>query len=786
MTQLTGKSSCIESCFSLLLAFAIIMSSLSQPIERVSMLEDPKERESSRTPIIQKQVSGNLHPIVWPPCIPDKKIWFSRLDRLLDSLPVSWPASFVSLLHISPRSRTTKRAERLAAKAWALYCGFDQSIIHHRKAVQCAFASLRLGHTGAAALVVRSLTSGALMQRNLKLAAELAELLAPYDPFVAFERVALVSALASASNNDKEVMAKEQYVESTEFQRALAIVKVLSLANDPAAQSTLGQCLRYGTGLAEDVDAAMNLFEKAFEQGHAGALVNLGGCFQGLKQSDKATQCYKVAADLGHPTAHMVLAERLTYEAINQPDYKNEHANEIESHFMAALNQGVRQAAYKLSDCLRGGLGMPADLSKAVQFFKLAHKWKEPAYMYNLALCYDGGFGGLEQHRGIATDLFVEAAHLGHADSQIVLAEYLQSGRCQRIDIERDPIYWLRKAAQQNHYGATLGLAVCYRFGTHGCDFDRAKALRLFRKCQALRRPGSFVVVPWTFLNMPRIILGDHFEKLGDGAYGTAYLNQLNNGHHVVVKEYHLQQTSVAVAYSELEMMLCVGEHPNVVQLFGYATSSPEDLYNGKLLLVLRHAEHGSLDRIFKATDQKLCQFLRSDPLYVLLLAQDIAKGLAYIHQTGVFHSDISLRNLVLTSDFQVQFIDFGLAFFDDGHSKTTELHRLCKVLYKIAFGSWDPCFIGFIDTDPKFDTALDHGDAKQPANQSDGYVMIKPPTATVSEKLWRAILCCRDPTTTSVDEVVSVLCDDNNADNLDALRASLKERWLAYSSLFE
>ncbi|KAG0243606.1 hypothetical protein BGW41_001817 [Actinomortierella wolfii] len=71
--------------------------------------------------------------------------------------------------------------------------------------------------------------------------------------------------------------------------------------------------------------------------------------------------------------------------------------------------------------------------------------------------------------------------------------------------------------------------------------------------------------------------------------------------------------------------------------------------------LVTDYAEHGSLKHLI---DRKLL----TDWKVKMRIAQEIAKGLAYIHYNKIYHRDLKSANVLLTSRNEVKLCDFGLA----------------------------------------------------------------------------------------------------------------------------
>lgn len=90
-------------------------------------------------------------------------------------------------------------------------------------------------------------------------------------------------------------------------------------------------------------------------------------------------------------------------------------------------------------------------------------------------------------------------------------------------------------------------------------------------------------------------------------------------------------------------------KHPAILELYTYFA---DDKY---MYLVLELAENGSLkqliDRRFRLKEDETADIL-----------SQVVNGLLFLHANKILHRDISLGNLLLTSDDRVKIADFGLA----------------------------------------------------------------------------------------------------------------------------
>ncbi|KAK1269495.1 putative inactive receptor kinase [Acorus gramineus] len=162
-------------------------------------------------------------------------------------------------------------------------------------------------------------------------------------------------------------------------------------------------------------------------------------------------------------------------------------------------------------------------------------------------------------------------------------------------------------------------------------------------------------------------------ETIGRGTVGTTYRATMMDGRRVVAVK-RLDAPSKgdgAAAVSEEEFERGLNEvgalrHPNVVPLRAYFHAKQERLLiydyqpNGSLFLLM----HGS-----KST--------RAKPLHwtsCLKIAEDIAQGLAYIHQTSrLVHGNMKSSNVLLGPDFEACLSDCCLSFLRPEPSNDNE-----------------------------------------------------------------------------------------------------------------
>ncbi|XP_036436017.1 uncharacterized protein si:dkey-40m6.8 [Colossoma macropomum] len=155
----------------------------------------------------------------------------------------------------------------------------------------------------------------------------------------------------------------------------------------------------------------------------------------------------------------------------------------------------------------------------------------------------------------------------------------------------------------------------------------------------------------------------NYLQEIGNGWFGKVILAEVLcdcSSSQAVVKE-------LKVSASPLEQRKFLAEaepyrslqHPNILQCLGQCSESIP------YLLVMEFCQLGDLKRYLRAqrkSDGMTPDLLNRDLLTLQRMAYEITSGLLHLHENNYIHSDLALRNCLLTSDLTVRIGDYGLS----------------------------------------------------------------------------------------------------------------------------
>lgn len=153
-------------------------------------------------------------------------------------------------------------------------------------------------------------------------------------------------------------------------------------------------------------------------------------------------------------------------------------------------------------------------------------------------------------------------------------------------------------------------------------------------------------------------------ELLGRGTVGTTYKAVLDNQLILTVKRMDANKTAVTGSQVFEHHMDAVGglRHPNLVPMRAYFQAK------GERLVIYDYQPNGSLFNLIHGSKST-----RAKPLHwtsCLKIAEDVAQGLAYIHQASrLIHGNLKSSNVLLGADFEACVTDYCLAVLADSSS---------------------------------------------------------------------------------------------------------------------
>ncbi|XP_075474724.1 putative serine/threonine-protein kinase PBL7 [Primulina tabacum] len=144
---------------------------------------------------------------------------------------------------------------------------------------------------------------------------------------------------------------------------------------------------------------------------------------------------------------------------------------------------------------------------------------------------------------------------------------------------------------------------------------------------------------------------------LGEGGFGRVYKGQLGSSNQVVaIKQLDRNGLQGNREFLVEVLMLCLLDHPNLVNLIGYCADGDQRL------LVYEYMPLGSLDEHLNDPVPGRTQL---DWNTRMRIAAGAAKGLEYLHNKAsppVIYRDLKCSNILLGEGYHPKLSDFGLA----------------------------------------------------------------------------------------------------------------------------
>ncbi|CAF1281615.1 unnamed protein product [Adineta steineri] len=145
-------------------------------------------------------------------------------------------------------------------------------------------------------------------------------------------------------------------------------------------------------------------------------------------------------------------------------------------------------------------------------------------------------------------------------------------------------------------------------------------------------------------------------DKLGQGSFGIVYKGEWN--HQIVaIKQLHLNRLTRQEKNSfvkEIKIMSTLGEHTNLVHLFGYTLEPP--------CLIMEYVELGSLTYLLHYCEDQQIEAKITDGRIKKKLILGIVLGMNQLHAVNIVHGDLKPQNILVSNDYIAKITDFGFA----------------------------------------------------------------------------------------------------------------------------
>ncbi|XP_033467392.2 serine/threonine-protein kinase LMTK1 isoform X1 [Epinephelus lanceolatus] len=149
-----------------------------------------------------------------------------------------------------------------------------------------------------------------------------------------------------------------------------------------------------------------------------------------------------------------------------------------------------------------------------------------------------------------------------------------------------------------------------------------------------------------------------YLKEIGNGWFGKVLLGEVNAGlstTQVVVKELKASSSvQDQMHFLEEARPFRALQHPALLQCLAQCTEVTP------YLLVMEFCPLGDVKGYLRSC--RTAETMTPEPLILQRMACDIAAGLLHMHKHNFTHSDLALRNCLLTADVSVKIGDYGLA----------------------------------------------------------------------------------------------------------------------------
>lgn len=159
------------------------------------------------------------------------------------------------------------------------------------------------------------------------------------------------------------------------------------------------------------------------------------------------------------------------------------------------------------------------------------------------------------------------------------------------------------------------------------------------------------------------------YEMLGEGGFGQVFLvKDLRDGNFYAIKAIDIKNSEKGDVYvsdieNEIEIFRRLSEYPKCADHVVCFYDSFRENLQGRdtYFLVFEYL----VGRSFATYIEEEAKTLAEEEMWDII--NGLITGINYIHSNGVAHRDISKYNVILTDEYNVKFIDFGLSCIYNG-----------------------------------------------------------------------------------------------------------------------
>ncbi len=148
--------------------------------------------------------------------------------------------------------------------------------------------------------------------------------------------------------------------------------------------------------------------------------------------------------------------------------------------YSSLAEDGNADAQTSLAYMHQQGQGCEINDEKSLELYTKASEAKQPFALFNLAILYSSGVGGVKHDQFKAHDLFMEAATREVAPAMYEVGLMLERGLgC--VQNYSEAAFWYEEGAKRGHIESFNNLGVLYKEG-HGVTQDDAKCFICFSR----------------------------------------------------------------------------------------------------------------------------------------------------------------------------------------------------------------------------------------------------------------------------------------------------------------